>query len=74
MQKFISLPEAGRRLGKSPRSVKRLVAQGKLLAITVPGCHARVSLDQVERFVPAELRVGHAIREVVRLVQPTPTA
>jgi excisionase family DNA binding protein len=68
--RFISLPEAGRRLGKSPRSVKRLIATGKLQAISIPGTHARVSLDQVESYVPAKLRAGAAISELVRLAVP----
>ena len=70
MPKFISVPEAGRRLGRSPQSVKRLIAQGKLEVISIPGTHARVSLDQVEAYVPAKLRAGAAISEVVRLVEP----
>ena len=56
MPKFISVPEAGRRLGRSPQSVKRLIAQGKLEVISIPGTHARVSLHQVEAYVPAKLR------------------
>ena len=60
--RFISLPEAGRRLGKSPRSVKRLIATGKLQAISIPGTHARVSLDQVESYVPAKLRGRRDLR------------
>ena len=62
--KFVSVPEAGRRLGKSPQSVKRLIERGKLQAISIPGTHARVSLDQIEAFVPAPLRSGAAIAEL----------
>ena len=69
-QKYVSIPEAGRRLGRSPRTVKRLIAKGQLTAISIPGTHSRVSLDQVEAFVPAKLRVTAAIAELVRLAVP----
>ncbi len=72
--KFVSVPEAGRRLGKSPQSVKRLIERGKLQAISIPGTHARVSLDQIEAFVPAPLRSGAAIAELIRMVESVPAA
>ena len=60
MPKFVSIPEAGRRLGRSPRTVKRLIARGQLQAISIPGTHARVSLEEVEAYVPARLRAGRS--------------
>jgi len=69
-QKYVSIPEAGRRLGRSPRSVKRLIARGQLSAISIPGTHTRVSLDEVDAYVPAKLRAGAAISELVRLAVP----
>ena len=70
--RFVSVPEAGRRLGKSPQSVKRLIAQGKLEVISIPGCHSRVSLEEVEAFVPARLRTGSTDTVAVRLAVPVP--
>jgi excisionase family DNA binding protein len=69
-RKYVSVPEAGRRLGRSPRSVQRLISRGQLTAIVIPGTHARVSLDEVEAFVPAKLRAPAAIAEVVRQAVP----
>lgn len=69
-QKYVSIPEAGRRLGRSPRTVRRLIERGKLSASRIDGCHARIPLDQVEAYVPAKLRAGAAISEVVGLVEP----
>lgn len=69
-QKYVSIPEAARRIGKSPQSVKRLIAKGQLTAISIPGTHARVSLEEVEAYVPARLRAGAAISELVRLAVP----
>ncbi len=69
--KFVSVPEAGRRIGKSPQTVKRLIARGQLDAVQIPGCHTRVAADQVEAFVPARLRCGSPMmEEPVRLIEP----
>ena len=56
MNKLISLPAAGRLIGKSSRAVKRLIESGQLAAIQIPGSHARVNIDDVRAFVPPELR------------------
>lgn len=72
-QQFISVPEAGRRLGRSAQSIKRLVARGKLSAITIPGTHVRIPADEVAAWVPARLRSGPtADATPVRLVEPVP--
>ncbi|MGO9114322.1 MAG: helix-turn-helix transcriptional regulator [Thermoguttaceae bacterium] len=53
---FISVPEAGRRLGRSAASVRRLIARGTLTVIQIPGAHPRVVTADVEAFRPAKLR------------------
>jgi excisionase family DNA binding protein len=55
-QRFISIPEAGRRLSLSARTVRRLVDRGQLTAIEIPGTHPRVVLDEVEALIPPALR------------------
>jgi len=71
MPKFVSIPAAGRLLGRSPQSVKRLISQGKLEVIAIPGAHSRLSLDQVESYIPAKLRAGQPADQVpVRLPMP----
>ncbi len=58
MPTFISAPEAARRLGVSPRTVKRLVDQGQLAAAQVPGGHMRVDLNQVNEFIDPRLQIS----------------
>lgn len=71
MPKYISVPTAARLLGRSPRSVRRLVDVGTLDAIKVPHTHPRLSYAQVLSFVPARLRPGRpADQAPVRLVEP----
>jgi len=53
---FISVPEAGRRLGKSPQSIKRLIARRQLSAVQIPGTHARLLAAEVDAFCPPRLR------------------
>jgi len=68
--KFVSVPQAGRMLGRSPRSIQRLIDRGTIRAITIPGTHARIEISEVERFVPSQLVITNAIHEVVRLALP----
>ena len=34
---FVSVPEAGRRLGRSPQTIKRLIRRRQLSVIAIPG-------------------------------------
>jgi hypothetical protein len=71
MPKYISVPAAGKLLGRSPRSVRRLVDLGVLDAVRVPHTHPRLSYSQVLSHVPARLRPGEPADQVaVRLVVP----
>ena len=65
-QQFISIPEAGRRLGRSPQSIKRLVARHQLSVIAIPGTHARVSAAEVDAYCSALLRSGRPDRSGTR--------
>ncbi len=49
-QRFCSIPEAGRRLGRSARTIRRLIERGQLSAIQIEGTHDRIPLDEVESF------------------------
>ena len=72
-QRFLSIPEAGRRLGKSPQTIKRLIKAGRLEAIQIPGTHGRVPLAAVNSFIPAQLRIADGEKtEPVRLAEPVP--
>ncbi len=53
---MISIPEAARRLGKSPQSVRRLIARRKLTSLQIPGTHPRVSLSELTALVNANTR------------------
>ncbi len=44
----ISIPEAGRRLGFSAKTVKRIIDRGLLKPVRIPGCHPRLSAAAVE--------------------------
>lgn len=68
---FVSIPEAGRRLGKSPQSIKRLIRRRKLSAIQIPGTHARIPASEVDAYLPAQLRaVSPAMESPVCLPMP----
>jgi hypothetical protein len=54
--KFVTTAEAGRLVGRSPRTIKRLVDRGLVAASRIPGCHDRVLLASVERLIPSEAR------------------
>ncbi len=72
---FLSVPEAGRRLGRSAASIRRLIARGTLTAIQIPGAHPRVVTAEVEAFRPAKLRSptpGQA--DPARLAEPVSAA
>lgn len=71
-KRFISVAEAGRRLGRSPRTIHRLISNGTFTASEIPGCHPRLAVDEVESFVPARLRTVSLKDVVVRLVEPQP--
>lgn len=57
--KYVSIPEAGRRLGRSARTIKRLVAQGLLSSVAIQGTQTKVPVDEIEAFIAA----GHRDRK-----------
>ncbi len=56
------IPQAGiaRRLGVSPRVIRRLVDCGDLTVRRIPGCQARVLTDDVDRSVAQHARPASA--------------
>jgi len=54
--KLISVPTAARLLGHSPHAVRRLIKNGVLAAVQIPGTHPRVSLIEVESYIPERIR------------------
>ncbi len=70
-RQFITIPEAGRRLGKSPSAIRRLIAKGLIDSIQPAGSHARVEARQVDAFLPARLRTAPASdQHSSRLAEP----
>ncbi len=53
-REWLSLSEAGRRLGGSPQTIRRLAQRRQLTLRQIPGCHPRVPASEVE-----ELAVEH---------------
>lgn len=74
MPEYVSVPRAGQLIGRSPRTVQRLIADGHLKASSVPGYHTKVLLASVQAYIPAKAALTMAISRVVDSVQPTPTA
>jgi hypothetical protein len=65
-REWVSLSEAGRRLGGSARIVRRLADRSQLTIRQLPGCHPKVPLVEVEEL--ARLHTQAAGRnEPVRL-------
>jgi len=56
------IPQAGiaRRLGVSPRVIRRLVDCGYLTVRLIPGCQARVLADDIDRLVAQHSRPASA--------------
>ncbi len=48
---WISVPEAGRRLGKSPHSIRRLIDMGILVEVRPPGTHGRIDAATLDVFL-----------------------
>ncbi len=72
---FLTVPEAGRRLGRSAASIRRLIARGTLTAIQIPGAYPRVLTAEVEAFRPAKLRSPVPSQaELVCLAEPISAA
>jgi len=72
---FLTVPEAGRRMGRSASSIRRLITRGTLTAIQIPGAHPRVLTAEVEAFRPAKLRTPeHCQAEPARLCVPVSAA
>jgi excisionase family DNA binding protein len=68
MSGYISIPEAARRLGRSPTSVKRLIARGVLrVSRPDPRSHARVLETDIAAWI---LRAKPADLAKVRMPQP----
>ena len=61
--KFVTTAEAGRLVGRSPRTIKRLLDRGLVAASRIPGCHDRVLLASVERLIPSEARDAAAVEQ-----------
>jgi len=68
-REWVSLSEAGRRLGGSAQFVRRLADRSQLTIRQLPGCHPKVRAVEVEEL--ARLHTRPAGRnEPVRMVEP----
>lgn len=51
LKQSVSRAEAGRMIGKGVCTIDRLIERGDLRVIRLPGCQARVILEDVERLI-----------------------
>jgi len=76
-REWLSLSEAGRRLGGSPQTVRRLAQRRQLTLRQIPGCNPRVPASEVEKLATQHTsqaaRLHQALpsdAESVRLLEP----
>lgn len=73
-QQFVSIPRAAKLLGRSPRSIRRMIDRGQLVAIDIEGCHCRVMADSIEAYLPPTAKLTAAVAGIVRLIAPMTSA
>jgi excisionase family DNA binding protein len=56
---WISLSEAGRRIGTSNHVIRRLVDRGTLSVLELPGTHPRVAAAELDRLARENTRPAH---------------
>jgi len=71
---WVSLSEAGRRLGGSASFVRRLADRSQLTIRQLAGCHPKVPLAEVEELARLHTQPAHPQRgpgnEQVRMLEP----
>ncbi len=80
-REWLSLSEAGRRLGGSPQTVRRLAERRQLTLRHIPGCHPRVPASEVEELAAEHTSQAAKLRREspadavpIRLSEPVPAA
>lgn len=48
---YVSVPAAARRLGLSADRFRRLVKEGRVTALQLPGCHPAIPATELDRIV-----------------------
>ena len=77
---WLTIPQAGRLLGRSARAVHRAIERGSLPVCRIPGSHDRIAAGVVAELlaaaqVPARLRSTAPAKEMsVRLPEPAGAA
>lgn len=70
MSGFLSTSEVAARMGVTSDSVVKWIRKGKLKAITTPGGHHRIAVEEVDRIAPRALRVEPAPAPQVNMKPP----